>query len=240
MGLPVFQFHGPHVQLANQQGGLFYAPGNYSYVPNVFQSQITMPSQACQTITPQDPSWNMETGASSHLDYQTQKMLLRCDSAGDLYQVTQQPQLQTPVVLLSFSSTTWHRRLGHPGDDVLCRLESKAMLDEDNALITNETWVLVPRLANVNVVRSMWLFKHKFHADGSLRRYKARLVANRRSQQQGIDCDETFSQVVKPTTIRTVLSLAVTCDWPIHQIDVKNAFLHGHLSETIYMHQCGS
>ncbi|GJS94008.1 ribonuclease H-like domain-containing protein [Tanacetum coccineum] len=79
-------------------------------------------------------------------------------------------------------------------------------------------------LPNVNIVRSMWLFKHKFNADGSLSRYKARLVANGRSQQQGIDFDETFSPVVKPATIRTVLSLAVTRDWPIHQLDVKNAF----------------
>ncbi|GKD57154.1 ribonuclease H-like domain-containing protein [Tanacetum coccineum] len=74
-------------------------------------------------------------------------------------------------------------------------------------LITNGTWVLVPRPANVNVVRSMWLFKHKFHADGSLSKYKTRLVANGRSQQQGIDCDESFSPVVKPATIRTVLSM---------------------------------
>ncbi|GKF36065.1 ribonuclease H-like domain-containing protein, partial [Tanacetum coccineum] len=61
--------------------------------------------------------------------------------------------------------------------------------------------------------------------------------ANRHSQQQGSDCDETFSLVVKPATIRTVLSLAVSRDWLIHQLDVKNVFLHGHLSETVYMHQ---
>ncbi|GKA34943.1 ribonuclease H-like domain-containing protein [Tanacetum coccineum] len=111
------------------------------------------------------------------------------------------------------------------------------MQDEYNTLIANGTWVLVPRPQNVNAVRFMWLFKHKFRADGSLSRYKARLVANGCSQQQGIDCDETFSSVVKSATICTVLSLAVSHAWLIHQLDVKNAFLHGHLSETIYMHQ---
>nr|GFA37430.1 copia protein [Tanacetum cinerariifolium] len=63
------------------------------------------------------------------------------------------------------------------------------------------------------------------------------LVPQARSQQQGIDVDETFSTVVKPATICTVLSLAVSRKWPIHQLDVKNAFLNGNLSETVYMHQ---
>ncbi|KAJ9546350.1 hypothetical protein OSB04_018893 [Centaurea solstitialis] len=113
----------------------------------------------------------------------------------------------------------------------------KAMHEEYHALLKNGTWNLVPRPPGVNVVRSMWLFRHKFNADGSLSRYKARLVANGRSQQPGIDCDETFSPVVKPATIRIILSIAVSQHWPIHQLDVKNAFLHGHLQETVYMHQ---
>ncbi|GJR62277.1 ribonuclease H-like domain-containing protein [Tanacetum coccineum] len=111
------------------------------------------------------------------------------------------------------------------------------MYDEYNALVKNGTWLLVPRPTGVNMVRSMWLFKHKFHADGTLSRYKARLVANGSSQQLGVDFDETFSPVVKPATIRTVLSLDVSRKWPIHQLDVKNAFLNGDLSKTVYMHQ---
>ncbi|GKB61491.1 retrovirus-related pol polyprotein from transposon TNT 1-94 [Tanacetum coccineum] len=112
-----------------------------------------------------------------------------------------------------------------------------AMYDEYNALVKNGTWLLVPRPPSVNMVRSMWLFKHKFHADGNLSRYKARLVANGSSQQLGVDFDETFSPFVKPATIRMVLSLVVSRKWPIHQLDVKNAFLNGDLSETVYMHQ---
>ena len=83
----------------------------------------------------------------------------------------------------------------------------------------------------------MWIHRHKFDAEGILRRHKSRLVANGKSQQPGIDCDETFSPVVKPATSRLVLDLALSKKWPIHQLGVKNAFLNGDLEETIYMHQ---
>ncbi|GJY83348.1 ribonuclease H-like domain-containing protein [Tanacetum coccineum] len=112
-----------------------------------------------------------------------------------------------------------------------------AMFDEYNALIKNKTWTSVPRPEGANIVRCMWLFRHKFLADGTLSRYKARLVANGSTQVEGVDVDETFSPVVKPGTIRTVLSLAISRHWPVHQLDVKNAFLHGDLAETVYMHQ---
>ncbi|GJT29483.1 ribonuclease H-like domain-containing protein [Tanacetum coccineum] len=62
------------------------------------------------------------------------------------------------------------------------------------------------------------------NTDGTLSRYKARLVANGSTQLEGVDVDETFSLVVKPGTIRTVISLAVSRHWPVHQLDVKNAF----------------
>ncbi|XP_076923751.1 putative mitochondrial protein AtMg00820 [Bidens hawaiensis] len=65
---------------------------------------------------------------------------------------------------------------------------------------------------------------HKFRSDGSLERYKARLVCDGRGQQVGIDCGETFSPVVKPATIRTVLSLALSKSWVVYQLDVTIAF----------------
>jgi hypothetical protein len=111
------------------------------------------------------------------------------------------------------------------------------MQDEFDAPVTNGTWTLVPRPARANVVSGKWIFKHKFHSDGSLARHKARWVVRGFSQQPGIDFDETFSPVVKPATIRIVLSIAVSRSWPIHQLDVKNAFLHGNLDEEVYCQQ---
>nr|GEW39917.1 ribonuclease H-like domain-containing protein [Tanacetum cinerariifolium] len=107
-----------------------------------------------------------------------------------------------------------------------------AMFDEYNAPIKDKTWTSVPRPEGANIVRCMWLFRHKFLADGTLSRYKARLVANGSTQVEGVDVDETFSPVFKPGIIRTVLSLAISRHWPVHQLDVKNAFLHGDLAET--------
>ena len=112
-----------------------------------------------------------------------------------------------------------------------------AMTDEHMALIDNNTWELVPRPPDAHVIRCMWIYRHKFHANGTLARYKARLVVNGKCQQVGVDCDETFRPVMKPTTIRSVLSLAVSRSWPIHQLNIKNAFLHGDLKETVYMYQ---
>ncbi|KAL9263001.1 Retrovirus-related Pol polyprotein from transposon RE2-like protein [Drosera capensis] len=111
------------------------------------------------------------------------------------------------------------------------------MTDEFDGLIKHKTWDLMPRTPDMSIIRSMWIFRHKTNSDGSFERHKARLVGDGRSQQVGVDCEETFSPMVKPATIRTVLSLALAKSWSIHQFDVKNAFLHGQLHETVYMHQ---
>jgi hypothetical protein len=74
------------------------------------------------------------------------------------------------------------------------------------------------------------IFWHRFHSDGSHDRYKARWVLQGFTQQSGIDFGETFSPVVKPATIWTILYVALSHAWPIDQLDVKNAFLRGTLS----------
>ncbi|GJX90100.1 retrovirus-related pol polyprotein from transposon RE1 [Tanacetum coccineum] len=112
-----------------------------------------------------------------------------------------------------------------------------AMTDEIQALHHNNTWTLVPRPPHTNVIGSKWVFRTKYHADGTIDCYKARLVAQGFTQIAGFDFSHTFSPVVKATTVRIVLFLAVTNQWNLHQLDVKNAFLNVNLYETVYMEQ---
>lgn len=90
-----------------------------------------------------------------------------------------------------------------------------AMESEINALLQNNTWKLVPRLPNINIMGNKWLFRIKRKTNGDIDRYKACLVAKGFSQQHGIDYNETFSPVVKATIIHSVLSLALISKWQI-------------------------
>jgi hypothetical protein len=112
-----------------------------------------------------------------------------------------------------------------------------AMDEEYKALEENLTWHLVPRKEVKNVIDSKWVYKIKKKADGSVDRYKARLIAKGFKQRYGIDYEDTFSLVVKAATIRIVLTIAVTKGWCLWQLDVKTAFLHGELNEKVYMSQ---
>lgn len=112
-----------------------------------------------------------------------------------------------------------------------------AMQEEYSAPMSNCTWDLVPLPPGTNIATGKWNFRHKFLADGRLDRYKARWVLCGFSQCPGIVFDETFSPIIKPAIVCTVLSLAVSRNWPIHQLDVKNAFLHGTLAETVFCMQ---
>ena len=111
------------------------------------------------------------------------------------------------------------------------------MKEEMSALQHNNTWTLVPHSQSSNVVSSKWVFCTKYHSDSTIDRLKARVVAQGFTQIPGLDYSHTFSPVVKASTVRLVLSLALLHKWSLHQLDVKNAFLNGHLTETVFMEQ---
>ncbi|CAB4303487.1 unnamed protein product [Prunus armeniaca] len=108
------------------------------------------------------------------------------------------------------------------------------MLDEFNALLRQGTWSLVPSSSHQNAAGCKWVFKNKRCFDRSI---KAHLITKGFHQHSGINYFDTFSPAVKSITIRTILSIVVSCGWGIWQLDVKNAFLHGYLSEAMFMQQ---
>jgi histone deacetylase 1/2 len=113
----------------------------------------------------------------------------------------------------------------------------EAMDDEYKALVDNKTWHLVPHKKGRNLIDCKWVYRIKRKADGTIDRYKARLVAKVFKQRYGIDYEDTFSPVVKASTIRLVLAISLSKGWSLRQLDVKNVFLHGVLEEEVYMKQ---
>lgn len=110
-----------------------------------------------------------------------------------------------------------------------------AMNEEMKSLIKNNTWELVDSPPGKKIVGCRWVYTVKYNADGTIERFKARLVAKGYTQTYGVDYTDTFAPVAKVNTIRVLLSLAANMDWPLQQFDVKNAFLHGELTEEVYM-----
>jgi hypothetical protein len=116
-------------------------------------------------------------------------------------------------------------------------LWDKAMDEEMVALDANRTWELVPLPEGKKAIGCKWVYKVKHNSDGSISKYKARLVAKGYAQTHGIDYEETFAPVAKMATVRAVIVVAVSRGWLLHQMDVKNAFLHGELQEEVYLDQ---
>lgn len=111
------------------------------------------------------------------------------------------------------------------------------MIDEMTALESNQTWTLVPPPSGKSIVGCRWVYTVKVGPDGKIDRLKARLVAKGYTQVFGLDYSDTFSPVAKMASVRLFLSMAAMRHWPLYQLDIKNAFLHGDLEEEVYLEQ---
>lgn len=112
---------------------------------------------------------------------------------------------------------------------------NEAMAAEIQALEDNNTWTLTALPPDKQPIGCKWVYKIKYRSDGTVERYKARLIAKGFSQIEGLDYNETFAPVAKLVTVRCLLAVASIRGWPLYQLDVNNAFLHGDLDEEVYM-----
>ncbi|KAM2961779.1 hypothetical protein FF1_031321 [Malus domestica] len=213
-------------------------PGTISLLPvhSPSQLEVILPISSPVVESSAESSHNMVTrlksGAISRRSYtgyigsfpelQTLQMDNECDFTGGFSFIAAIKDVEEPSTFRT-ASTSPHWQ--------------SAMQEEFNALKTQGTWELVPSPPNRTIIGSKWVYKVKKNPDGSISRYKARLVAQGFSQEPGIDYSETFSPVVRHTTVRLILSLAAINKWELRQLDIKNAFLHGDLQEEVYMKQ---
>jgi hypothetical protein len=111
------------------------------------------------------------------------------------------------------------------------------MDEELDQIEKNDTWELVPRPKNKNVIGTKWVFINKLNEDGEVTRNKARLVCKGYAQVEGIEFEETFSPVSRMEAIRLLLAYACSKNIKVYQMDVKSAFLNGELEEEVYIEQ---
>jgi hypothetical protein len=117
------------------------------------------------------------------------------------------------------------------------RVWQDAMTEEYQSIMKNDVWDIVLRPEGKSVVNSKWIYKIKHATDRSVEKYKARFVARGFSLVEGIDYEETFAPVAQYTSIHTIISLAVSMGWKLHQMDVKTAFLNGEIEEEVDIEQ---
>ena len=109
------------------------------------------------------------------------------------------------------------------------------MKEELDALHQTITWDLVDLPSGTSVIGCKWVYKIKTSSNGTVDHYKARLVARCFTQEYGIDYEETFAHLARLSYVRTLIAFSAARKWPLFQMDVKNAFLNGELSEEVYM-----
>ncbi|KAJ4737614.1 Transposon Ty1-H Gag-Pol polyprotein [Rhynchospora pubera] len=222
-------------------------PTNAPIIPLVPSSPLSRPVPTLETATPTQSTDSEFTGDMNHLSSLHTPITLRRTSrsnAGlppdrygfphDIAQFVSYSNI-SPVhgaFIASLDSVTLPKCWQDAKKDPKWKA---AMQEELGALDKNKTWEIVSLPPGKKAVGCRWVFTVKQTPEGKIDRYKARLVAKGYSQTYGIDYDETFAPVAKMSTVRTLVSLAANEGWKLHQLDVKNAFLHGDLLEEVYM-----
>jgi len=113
----------------------------------------------------------------------------------------------------------------------------KAMFEEYEALVRNNTWTLCELPKNCEAIGCRWVLKTKYRQDGSVERRKARLVAKGCAQRPGLDFVDTFSPVARLSSLRILVALSVELDLTLYQLDIEMAYINGELEENVYMKQ---
>ena len=108
-------------------------------------------------------------------------------------------------------------------------------MDEMDSIMANGTWTLVDLPPSCKPIGCKWIFKKKMKIDGTIDKFKARLVAQGFTQKRDVDCFDTYAPVVRTATVRLLLAIAAIHGLYIHQMDVKTVFLYGDLDEEVYI-----
>ncbi|KAJ9678523.1 hypothetical protein PVL29_020646 [Vitis rotundifolia] len=192
--------------------------------------QVTIDTCPAPAFSSSDPSSDLD------LPIRLRKSKRQCKSTYSIANFVSYDHLSSSssVFLASIDSIstlkTVTEALNHPS-------WKNAMLEEIRALEDNLTWKLVDLPQGKKVVGYKWIFPVKVNPGGSIARLKARLVARGYAQTYGVYYSDTFSPVAKLNSVRLFISIAVSQQWMIHQLDIKNVFLHGDQEEEVYMEQ---
>jgi len=215
-----------------QKGWRLFNPTNWKIITScdvVFEElkveEVIQPATVAKELTSESESELQNPFLTSTLSPYTQKIQELADYG------------KGPVTALLVNIANDHEPLSYQEaiNNSDANYWKDAIAEEMDSLIKNGTFEVVSRPADKNIVSSKWIFKKKLKVDGTIDRFKARLVARGFSQVEGIDYEETFAPTIKFTTLRLLLAYANYHDKDIHQMDIKTAFLYGELHEEIFM-----
>uniref|UniRef100_A0A2N9HM41 Reverse transcriptase Ty1/copia-type domain-containing protein n=1 Tax=Fagus sylvatica TaxID=28930 RepID=A0A2N9HM41_FAGSY len=212
-------------------------------LPNLFPEIPSPSAELVNPISDESPSADPSSDVSPTTDPTFDESPLSASAANPINTTTPEPRRfhrvsTLPSHLRDFHCFSTFATLHEPhtfrkaSSDPLWQ---QAMKEELDALLKTGTWDLVDLPAGKSAIGCKWVYKIKTRSDGTVDRYKARLVAKGFTQEYGIDYEETFAPVARLSSVRTLIAVSASRHWQLFQIDVKNAFLNGELTEEVYM-----